>query len=168
MSNQDPKNAPPPPVPAKSILAITSFAELGQMIRTAREKLGYNLVDAAKILGIDNSSLSRIETGQRIPSLDLCARLAGAFDIPPYGLNYVVKHLANNNSSGQPQPQTALEVFQDLSKELLADMRAGRISIQTADQIVSTWEDILTARKGLTSRLHAEKQNSHTHTPNHP
>jgi transcriptional regulator with XRE-family HTH domain len=51
---------------------------VGWYLRDYRESAGYDLADAARLLGCNRSKISRIETGQRgIPPQELCALLAG-------------------------------------------------------------------------------------------
>ena len=51
---------------------------VGWYLRDYRESAGYDLADAARVLGCNRSKISRIETGQRgIPPKELCELLAG-------------------------------------------------------------------------------------------
>lgn len=50
--------------------------KLGAVIRAWRERQGYTVQDAAKILGIKKSSLSRLELGNDIDGKNLARVLA--------------------------------------------------------------------------------------------
>jgi transcriptional regulator with XRE-family HTH domain len=51
---------------------------VGWYLRDYRESAGYDLADAARVLGCSRSKISRVEAGQRgIPAKELCALLAG-------------------------------------------------------------------------------------------
>ncbi len=58
-------------------------AELGMRCRELRERAGLSQVEAARVLGLDQSMLSRVETGERrIDTLSL-QRFAEAYGVPP-------------------------------------------------------------------------------------
>jgi transcriptional regulator with XRE-family HTH domain len=64
----------------------TVTASLGSVIRSRREKLGFSLRDLAARTGRDFGFLSRIETGQRSPRLDLLIDVARALRVKPSSL----------------------------------------------------------------------------------
>ncbi|MET8698785.1 helix-turn-helix domain-containing protein [Kitasatospora sp. NPDC004723] len=52
---------------------------MGHRLRTAREQRGATLTDVSRATGISLSTLSRIETGRRKPTLEVLLRLAKAY-----------------------------------------------------------------------------------------
>jgi len=62
---------------------IAATLELvGPRLRRVREQRGLTLTEAAEDTGISKSTLSRLETGQRRPSLELLLPLAQAYRVP--------------------------------------------------------------------------------------
>jgi transcriptional regulator with XRE-family HTH domain len=58
------------------------LAEVGPRLRRLRERRGLTLTVLAAQTGISKSTLSRLESGQRKPSLELLLPLAAAFHLP--------------------------------------------------------------------------------------
>jgi transcriptional regulator with XRE-family HTH domain len=58
------------------------LAEVGPRLRSLRERRGVTLTALATTTGISKSTLSRLETGQRKPSLELLLPLAEAYQVP--------------------------------------------------------------------------------------
>ena len=58
------------------------LAEVGPRLRRLRELRGLTLTVLAGRTGISKSTLSRLESGQREPSLELLLPLAAAFHLP--------------------------------------------------------------------------------------
>jgi transcriptional regulator with XRE-family HTH domain len=58
------------------------LAEVGPRLRRLRERRGLTLTVLAAETGISKSTLSRLESGQRKPSLELLLPLATAFHLP--------------------------------------------------------------------------------------
>jgi transcriptional regulator with XRE-family HTH domain len=56
--------------------------EVGPRLRRLRAKRGLTLAALAEATGISKSTLSRLESGQRRPSLELLLPLAGAYRVP--------------------------------------------------------------------------------------
>ncbi|MFE6868633.1 helix-turn-helix domain-containing protein [Kitasatospora sp. NPDC057692] len=52
---------------------------MGPRLRSARERRGATLTDVSRMTGISLSTLSRIETGRRKPTLEVLLRLAKAY-----------------------------------------------------------------------------------------
>lgn len=69
------------PEPAEDLVAAT-LELVGPRLRRAREQRGLTLTEAARATGISKSTLSRLETGQRRPSLELLLPLAQAYRTP--------------------------------------------------------------------------------------
>ncbi|HEX4702473.1 MAG TPA: XRE family transcriptional regulator [Pseudonocardiaceae bacterium] len=65
------------PEPYQAVLA-----EVGPRLRRLRAKRGLTLAALAEATGISKSTLSRLESGQRRPSLELLLPLAGAYRVP--------------------------------------------------------------------------------------
>jgi transcriptional regulator with XRE-family HTH domain len=58
------------------------LAEVGGRLRRLRERRGVTLTALAAKTGISKSTLSRLENGQRKPSLELLLPLAEAYHVP--------------------------------------------------------------------------------------
>lgn len=55
---------------------------VGPRLRALRRDRGITLVDVAATTGVSESTLSRLESGQRRPTLELLLPLARAYDVP--------------------------------------------------------------------------------------
>ena len=60
----------------------TALDQVGPRLRRIREQRGVTLTDLAETTGISKSTLSRLENGQRRPSLELLLPLAQAHRVP--------------------------------------------------------------------------------------
>src|SRR6476661_7869647 len=60
----------------------TVLAEVGPRLRLLRKRRGVSLTQLGAETGISKSTLSRLETGQRKPSLELLLPLAQAHQVP--------------------------------------------------------------------------------------
>jgi transcriptional regulator with XRE-family HTH domain len=60
----------------------TVLAEVGPRLKRARAKRGITLTELAAATGITKSTLSRLEAGQRKPSLELLLPIAKAHQVP--------------------------------------------------------------------------------------
>ncbi len=69
-----------PSDPAEQI--STALDSVGPRLRKVREQRGVTLTDVAARTGISKSTLSRLENGQRKPSLELLLPLAQAYRVP--------------------------------------------------------------------------------------
>ncbi|ALG13714.1 helix-turn-helix domain-containing protein [Kibdelosporangium phytohabitans] len=56
--------------------------QIAPRLRRAREKKGVSLADLARVTGISTSTLSRLESGQRKPSLELLLPVTAALGVP--------------------------------------------------------------------------------------
>lgn len=56
--------------------------QIAPRLRRAREQRNFSLADLARVTGLSTSTLSRLETGQRKPSLDLLLPITVALGIP--------------------------------------------------------------------------------------
>lgn len=70
--------APPKQQPA----IAAALDQVGPRLRRVREQRGLTLTEAAQQTGISKSTLSRLEHGQRRPSLELLLPLAQAYRVP--------------------------------------------------------------------------------------
>lgn len=59
-----------------------SLANVGHRLRSIREQRGLTLVQASEETGISKSTLSRLENGQRRPTLELLLPLAWTYRVP--------------------------------------------------------------------------------------
>jgi transcriptional regulator with XRE-family HTH domain len=69
------------PHDAESAIA-SALDQIGPRLRRVREQRGLTLTEAAQRTGMSKSTLSRLETGQRRPSLELLLPLAQAYRVP--------------------------------------------------------------------------------------
>ena len=60
----------------------TVLYDLGGRIRKSREQHGLSLTELSVAVGSDKSALSKIEKGERIPSLETIGRLADEMEMP--------------------------------------------------------------------------------------
>lgn len=58
------------------------LAEVGPRLRRVREQRGVTLIELSAATGISKSTLSRLESGQRKPSLELLLPIAEAHQVP--------------------------------------------------------------------------------------
>ena len=70
----------PPAHPTQQI--ATALGSVGPRLRKVREQRGVTLTDVAARTGISKSTLSRLENGQRKPSLELLLPLAQVYRVP--------------------------------------------------------------------------------------
>src|SRR5215210_4741980 len=75
------------------------LAEVGPRLRRLRERRGVTLTALAARTGISKSTLSRLETGQRKPSLELLLPLAATYHLP-------LDELVGAPPVGDPQVRT--------------------------------------------------------------
>lgn len=66
----------------ESSALAAALASVGPRLRRVREQRGLTLTEAAARTGISKSTLSRLENGQRRPSLELLLPLAHAYRVP--------------------------------------------------------------------------------------
>jgi transcriptional regulator with XRE-family HTH domain len=59
-----------------------SLAEVGPRLRRIRRQRGVTLTELAEVTGISKSTLSRLESGQRKPSLELLLPISVAHQVP--------------------------------------------------------------------------------------
>ena len=58
-------------------------AEVGSLIRRAREGAGLSVSRAANILNVSRQWLARVEGGETLPNLARLVQIADAFHVPP-------------------------------------------------------------------------------------
>jgi transcriptional regulator with XRE-family HTH domain len=63
-------------------LISAALADVGSRLRRIRTHRGLTLTEAAQATGISKSTLSRLENGQRRPTLEMLLPLAGLFRVP--------------------------------------------------------------------------------------
>jgi transcriptional regulator with XRE-family HTH domain len=69
------------PVAVLAVLPMTGPMKFGEYLKSRRVELGWTQPDAAKRAGIEQSYLSKLETGKSIPSEDVYQRLVEAFSL---------------------------------------------------------------------------------------
>ncbi len=89
-----------------------TLAAMGPRLRAAREQRGTTLSDVSRATGIALSTLSRIETGRRKPTLEVLLRLAKA-----YGVS--LDELAGTAPVAAPRPHTPVPHRSDEDKAVL-------------------------------------------------
>ncbi|GAB3764967.1 transcriptional regulator with XRE-family HTH domain [Nocardioides ginsengisegetis] len=70
---------PESPSPSSTAAALD---QVGPRLRRVREQRGLTLTEVARLTGISKSTLSRLENGQRRPSLELLLPLAQTYRVP--------------------------------------------------------------------------------------
>lgn len=80
----------------------TVLAEVGSRLKRARTQRGVTLTELAAATGISKSTLSRLEAGQRRPSLELLLPIAQAHQVP---LDELVGAPAVGDPRIRPRPQ---------------------------------------------------------------
>lgn len=79
-------------------------------LKVARRKAGLTHSDCAHLLSLDRSSVSRLERGERLPSLEEACRLALIYNRPLDSLVVALKHQAAHDLGGRlsslPKPPT--------------------------------------------------------------
>ena len=78
----DPRGTSPESVLADGEWISAALDLLGSRLRRVREQRGLTLTEAATLTGVSKSTLSRLETGQRKPSLELLLPLAQTYRVP--------------------------------------------------------------------------------------
>jgi transcriptional regulator with XRE-family HTH domain len=73
-------------VPDTSHDVVAALEQVGPRLRQLRLRRGLTLTGAAEQTGISKSTLSRLETGGRRPTLELLLALSRAYDVPLDGL----------------------------------------------------------------------------------
>jgi len=122
------------------LLRLGSFAELGSFLKECRDSLGYRLQDLEERLGVDASTISRIEAGQRIPGKQLASAMAELYRISANKLLFIIRRLKHTN------PKTAKTAFQEyiqFTRDLKTDLECGRISIEMAEELVSECKELV-------------------------
>jgi transcriptional regulator with XRE-family HTH domain len=67
---------------AGDVRIAAALEQVGTRLRRIREGRGLTLTEAASLTGMSKSTLSRLENGQRKPSLELLLPLAGTYRVP--------------------------------------------------------------------------------------
>jgi len=66
----------------ESAAIATTLEQVGPRLKRLRSQRGVTLTALSALTGISKSTLSRLETGQRRPSLELLLPLAQAYRVP--------------------------------------------------------------------------------------
>jgi transcriptional regulator with XRE-family HTH domain len=80
-AQRDPQD-PVDPVDQPAAAIASTLDRVAARLRRVREERGLTLTEAAQSTGISTSTLSRLETGQRRPTLELLLPLAQAYRVP--------------------------------------------------------------------------------------
>jgi transcriptional regulator with XRE-family HTH domain len=115
--------------PTTDLAAV--LAEVGPRLRRLRTHRGVTLTDLAAITGISKSTLSRLENGQRKPSLELLLPIATAHRVP-------LDELVGATEIGDPRIRPK------------ARKRNGRIVIPLSESNtgVNAWKVLIPPEKG--------------------
>jgi transcriptional regulator with XRE-family HTH domain len=76
------RSSPASPVPDAPSPIAAALDLVGSRLRRVREQRGITLTEVAQLTGISKSTLSRLENGQRRPSLELLLPLAQTYRVP--------------------------------------------------------------------------------------
>jgi transcriptional regulator with XRE-family HTH domain len=114
------------------------LAQVGPRLRRLREQRGVTLTALAAETGISKSTLSRLETGQRKPSLELLLPLAAAHHLP---LDELVGAARPGDPRVRSRPRT----------------RNGRLvyPLTTASSGMAVWKVVIPPTPDRTLRSHA-------------
>lgn len=83
--------------------SVRVIAEVGPRLRALRQRGGASLSQLSATTGISVSTLSRLESGQRKPTLELLLPLARAFDVP---LDKIVHYESSADPRVEQKPIT--------------------------------------------------------------
>src|ERR1700741_1264784 len=89
------------PTPSSFFRCRAAFMNIGETIRNYRLQKGMSQGDIEKRTGLLRCSLSRVENGHTIPSLDTLAKIATAMELPLSQFFSDTGH--TNGSKGLPQ-----------------------------------------------------------------
>ena len=78
----DPNDRASAPLPAAEERIAIALDLVASRLRRVRQQRGLTLTEAAALAGMSKSTLSRLETGHRRPSLELLLPLAGTYRVP--------------------------------------------------------------------------------------
>jgi transcriptional regulator with XRE-family HTH domain len=68
--------------PAPDPRVVDTITQVSDRLRAVRDERGLTLAEVSATTGVSTSTLSRLETGQRRPTLELLLALALAYDVP--------------------------------------------------------------------------------------
>ena len=101
------------------------LAQVGPRLKRVRTRRSITLTSVAAKTGISKSTLSRLESGQRKPSLELLLPLAEVYQVP-------LDELVGAPEVGDPRvrfkPRTGMDASFSPSRSSRADSRFGRSS----------------------------------------
>jgi transcriptional regulator with XRE-family HTH domain len=114
------------------------LAEVGPRLRRLRERRGVTLTAVAAETGISKSTLSRLESGQRKPSLELLLPLAESYNLP-------LDELVGAPRVGDPRVRTQPKV------------RNGRLVFPLTQQAtgMAVWKVVIPPERERRLRTHA-------------
>ena len=69
---------------------------IGKVIRKCREEKDLSQEILSGLAGLDRTHYSKIERGQRSPTIDTLFKIAGALDMPPHQLIIEIENAVNN------------------------------------------------------------------------
>ena len=117
----------------------TVLAEVGPRLRRLRTRRGVTLTQLAAETGISKSTLSRLETGQRKPSLELLLPLAQAHQVPARRARRRTRGRRPAHPAQAPAPQRPCRLPADPAVERRARVegdhsaRGGEPELRTHD-----------------------------------
>ncbi len=114
------------------------LAQVGPRLRRIRDRRGATLTAVAERTGISKSTLSRLESGQRKPSLELLLPLAEAYHLP-------LDELVGAPRVGDPRVRTAARTRNGRLVYPLTEQRGG----------LAVWKVVIPPERERKLRTHA-------------
>lgn len=103
-----------------------SLAGVGARLRSLRQEQNRTLDEVAELAGMSTSTLSRLESGKRKPSLELLLPLAGVYGLP-------LDELVGTPPIGDPRIHISPRKFHD---QTILPLSRGAIGVQAFKHIV--------------------------------
>lgn len=88
-----------------------------QWLTSEMEKQRYSQASLSKVMGISQSFVSRVLSGEKTPSVDFCIKIAQALDVPPEKLLRLANILPTSPASDDSTLQELMDLARNLSPE---------------------------------------------------
>ena len=119
---------------------VDSAAAIAERLLLAREQSGISQRQVAFAVGVTPAYLSRLENGQRIPSLQVIEKLAKLYRVDR---GWLAKGVAGDNA----QLRHAIGTTRELRAELERSKFEGRV-LEDLDVVIDAAEQLLEGRGG--------------------